>query len=244
MVIKKSRKKPNALILTGFGINCDLETEFAFNLAGAEAKRVHLNDLISSKKSLEEFVILAFPGGFSFGDDISSGKVLANKIKYNLLEKIKEFIQKGGLIIGICNGFQVLVKMGLLPGFKGKYFEQTFTLTYNDSGKFEDRWVNLKVNKQSPCIFTRNIEFLYLPVRHGEGKFYTDKTYYLDELKKENQIVIQYCSKEGNLNVSYPLNPNGSIDGIAGICDKSGRIFGLMPHPEAYLHYTNHPAWT
>jgi phosphoribosylformylglycinamidine synthase len=238
------QRKPHTLILTGFGINCDYETLFAFSLAGAKTERVHINDLISSKRSLDEFVILAFPGGFSFGDDISSGKVLANKIKYNLLEKIEDFVKKGGLLIGICNGFQVLVKMGLLPRLEGCSWEQTFTLTFNDSGRFEDRWVNLKVNPMSPCIFTKNIEFLYLPVRHGEGKFYTDKTKYLDELTKDEQVVVQYCNSDGNLDIGYPLNPNGSIENIAGICDKSGRIFGLMPHPEAYLHYTNHPAWT
>ncbi|MDY6863513.1 MAG: phosphoribosylformylglycinamidine synthase I [Thermodesulfobacteriota bacterium] len=237
-------KRPHAVILTGFGINCDMETEFAFRLAGALTEKVHINDLISSKKNLEEFVILAFPGGFSFGDDISSGKVLANKIKYNLSAKIEDFIKKGGLIIGICNGFQALVKMGLLPGFKGKYWEQTFTLTFNDSGRFEDRWVHLKVNHLAPCIFTKNIEFIDLPVRHGEGKFYTDMTGHMEELKKGEQIVMQYCNKNGNPSTGYPLNPNGSIEDIAGICDKSGRIFGLMPHPEAYLHPTNHPLWT
>jgi len=235
--------KPKALILTGYGINCDIETAHAFKLAGADAERVHLNDLKNGTRRLSDYHILAFPGGFSFGDDIASGKVLANMIKYNLGEQIREFIDAGKLIIGICNGFQAMVKMGLLPAFNGDYSAQEVTLTFNDSGRFEDRWVFLNANKRSNCVFTKGIETIYLPVRHGEGKFVAKNPQVLARLKKENQIVFQYTDNEGKPD-GYPYNPNGSVDNIAAICDETGRVFGMMPHPEAFQHRTNHPRWT
>lgn len=234
---------PKVLVLTGYGINCDMELQHAFSIAGADAERVHLTDLLNRSRKLSEFHILALPGGFSFGDDIASGKVLANMLKYNLGEEIREFINAGKLIIGICNGFQVMVKMGLLPGFSGDYSTQEVTLTFNDSGRFEDRWVNLKAGKSSKCVFTKGIESIYLPVRHGEGKFIAKNKEVLARLKTGNHIVFQYVDGEGNL-AGYPFNPNGSVDNIAGICDETGRVFGMMPHPEAFLHRTNHPRWT
>ena len=233
--------KPKALILTGYGINCDYETQHAFNLVGADAKRVHINDIIDKMENLEDYQILAFPGGFSFGDDISSGKVLANKMKFNIFD-LQKFIDDSKVIIGICNGFQSMVKLGILPAFERNYKKQTTTLTFNDSGRFEDRWVCLKVNPKSRCIFTKNIETLYLPVRHGEGKFVA-KEIFLQKLNKNNQIALWYVDEKGNLS-DYPWNPNGSLENIAGICDETGRIFGLMPHPEAYLYKTNNPRWT
>lgn len=234
-------KIPKICVLTGFGINCDNETAHAFNLAGGESEKVHINDLINGKKSLLEFHILAFPGGFSYGDDIASGKVFASKFKTHLWGDLKKFIDFGKLIIGICNGFQILVKMGLLPDSNGV---QTVTLSHNDSGKFEDRWVNLSINKKSVCVFTKGLDKLYLPVRHGEGKFITLDLTVLKNLEKNNQIVLSYSDIKGNLAKNYPENPNGSVNCIAGICDASGRIFGLMPHPEAFIHPTNHPRWT
>ncbi len=234
---------PKALILTGYGINCDMETQHAFKLAGAEAERVHLTDLINGTWDISNFHILALPGGFSFGDDIASGKVLANMIKYNLGVQVQEFINASKLIIGICNGFQAMVKMGLLPAFDGDYSTQDVTLTFNDSGRFEDRWVHLKSNKSSKCVFTKGIRNLSLPVRHGEGKFVAKNPQTLARLKKNNQVVFQYVDSEGNL-AGYPNNPNGSVDNIAAICDETGRVFGMMPHPEAFQHRTNHPAWT
>ncbi len=234
---------PKALILTGYGINCDMETQHAFKLAGAEAERVHLTDLINGARKLSEFQILAFPGGFSFGDDIASGKVLANMIKYNLGGQVREFMNEGKLIIGICNGFQAMVKMGLLPAFSGDYSTQDVTLTFNDSGRFEDRWVHVATNKNSKCVFTKGIDSMYLPVRHGEGKFVAKTPEILKRLKTGNHVVFRYVDKEGNL-AGYPHNPNGSVDNIAGICDETGRVFGMMPHPEAFQHRTNHPAWT
>ena len=148
------------------------------------------------------------------------------------------------MIIGICNGFQLLVKLGLLPGFGGNYDQRLTSLTYNDSGRFEDRWVKLKINTNSPCVFTKGLETLYLPVRHGEGKFVTKDEEVLERLKQNQQIVCQYVDpKTGTPTQVYPYNPNGSLEAIAGICDETGRIFGLMPHPEAYNHFTNHPRW-
>jgi phosphoribosylformylglycinamidine synthase I len=238
-------KKPRVLVLTGYGINCDYETEFAFNMdsVGGDAKRVHVNDLIDGRDSLDEYHILAFPGGFSFGDDIAAGKVLALKFEYGLGAQLEKFIEDGKLIIGICNGFQAMVKMRILARVNGGK-EQDVTLTFNDSGRFEDRWVYLKVNPSSPCVFTRGIENLYLPVRHGEGKFVPGNERTRRGLHDNQQIVVQYCDAKGEVEGGYPLNPNGSIDGIAGICDPSGRIFGLMPHPEGYLFRTQHPRWT
>ena len=226
--------KPKVLILYGYGINCDNETQQGFAISGAEAKKVHVNELISEKEKLRDYQILAIPGGFSFGDDIGAGKVLATKIKYNLTGEFSEFIKDGKLIIGICNGFQVLVKLGILPGA---------TLTFNDSGRFEDRWVYLKINQKSPCIWTRGIETIYLPVRHGEGKFILRNEEIREKLIKQKQVVAQYVDEKGNL-AGYPWNPNGSDLNIAGICDETGKIFGLMPHPEAFLFSQNHPRWT
>ncbi|GAB4347113.1 MAG: phosphoribosylformylglycinamidine synthase subunit PurQ [Candidatus Abyssubacteria bacterium] len=233
------------MILTGYGINCDYETEYAFNMkgVGGRAERVHVNDLTLNGRSLDEFAILAVPGGFSYGDDIAAGKVLANKLRHHLREQLARFISDGKLVIGICNGFQALVKMGLLPALGGKYGEQQVTVSYNDSNKFEDRWVYLAVNPDSRCVFTKGIDRMYLPVRHGEGKFVARDAETLRQLHERGQVVVQYVDREGRLS-GYPHNPNGSQDNIAGICDPTGRIFGLMPHPEAYLFPTNHPRWT
>jgi len=238
-------KKPKVLVLTGYGINCDYETEFAFNMdsVGGDARRVHINDLIDGRDSLDNYHILAFPGGFSFGDDIAAGKVLALKFEYNLGRRLEKFIKDGKLVIGICNGFQAMAKMKILPRLD-RTNNQDVTLTFNDSGRFEDRWVYLKVNPRSPCIFTRGIERLYLPVRHGEGKFIPASEQIRRSLRANEQVVVKYSAPDGQTNPPYPLNPNGSIDSIAGICDPSGRIFGLMPHPEGYLFRTQHPRWT
>lgn len=231
------------LILLAAGINCDLETEEAFKQAGALAKRVHVNDLLAAKEGLQDYHILVLPGGFSFGDDISSGQVLAKKLKYKFMGPIQEFIARGKLVLGICNGFQVMVKLGLLPGFEGNYQEQKATLTFNDSGKFEDRWVYLKINPKAPCVFTKGIEGLYLPIRHGEGKFVSQDEEVLEKLVEGNQVVAQYVDSKANFG-GYPVNPNGSQRHIAGICDPTGRIFGLMPHPEVFVRKTQHPRWT
>jgi phosphoribosylformylglycinamidine synthase I len=235
--------KPNALVLTGFGLNCDHETAYAFELAGAVAQRVHINALIAGDVTLEKFQILAFGGGFSWGDDHGAGVIQALRLKTNLGDQLLAFVAAQKLVIGICNGFQTLVNLGLLPGIDGDYTRRSVALTNNDCGNFRDQWVRLKVDADSPCVFTRGIQAIDLPVRHGEGKFYADQGM-LKTLVGNHQITMQYALPDGRPAAgAFPHNPNGSLIDIAGICDPTGRIFGLMPHPEAYNHVTNHPDW-
>ena len=229
-------------MLRAAGSNCDFETKYAFDLVGAQSDLVHINRLLDGDVSLSDYQILAIPGGFSYGDDISAGKILANQMKYKLGEQMVEFHQKDKLIIGICNGFQVLVKSGLLPQVELDA-EQDVTLTFNDSGKFEDRWVHLK-KRDSVCIFTQGgKDRVYFPVAHAEGKFVARNNTVLQQLKDNKQIVFQYDSPDGGEPV-YPYNPNGSSEHIAGICDTTGRVLGMMPHPERFIDPINHPQWT
>ncbi len=232
--------KCNALVLTGYGINCEEESKYAIEKSGGSADIMHVNRVMENPGVLEDYNLLFFPGGFSFGDDLGSGKVMANMIKTRLKDKLIEFKEGEKLILGVCNGFQVLVKMGLLPI---PDFEQRVTIIENDSGHFEDRWVFLKVNKRSPCIFTSGMEYTLLPVRHGEGKFVTKDDETLNRIVDDDLMVMQYVDKRGEL-AGYPANPNGSILNIAGICDRTGYIFGLMPHPEAFNSVENCPYWT
>lgn len=228
--------KVKALVLTGFGLNCDIETAHAFETAGANAHRVHINSLISGKVDLDDFHILAFGGGFSWGDDHGAGVIQALKLKNHIGDKILSFVNQGKLVIGICNGFQTLVNLGLLPGIDKDYQTRSVALTWNDCGNFRDQWVNLSINPDSPCVFTKGLiseKFIELPIRHAQGKFVAEKSV-VERLIANNQVVLRYADE----------NPNGSVYEIAGICDSSGHIFGLMPHPEAYNHYTNHPDWT
>jgi phosphoribosylformylglycinamidine synthase len=232
--------KPKVCILRTAGTNCDKETEFAFQKAGAATRLVHINRFVESEDKLENYQILAIPGGFSYGDDIAAGKILANELRTKLSDDIQGFIRQGKLIIGICNGFQILVKAGLLPGGPG--LKQEASLIINDSGKFEDRWVYLK--GQGKCVWMKNLpQIIYLPVAHGEGKFITQDKKVLSGLKNNRQIVLQYCTEKGNLS-GYPDNPNGSLEHIAGICDNTGRILGLMPHPERHISAQQNPRWT
>ena len=237
-----------ALVLTGYGLNCDYETDYALKLSGAQSHRVHVNELIMGEKAgsrvkLDDYHILVVGGGFSWADDHGAGVVLASKMKFNMGEQIERFIEHGKLIIGICNGFQALVNLGLLPAFERNYRERRVAITYNDSGNFINAWVNLKINPDSPCIFTRGMSQIELPVRHGEGKFYAPEED-IHHIIENNQLVMQYADENGDdANGQWPMNPNGSLKDIAGICDPTGRIFGLMPHPEAFNHFTNHPDW-
>ncbi|MBA7565129.1 Phosphoribosylformylglycinamidine synthase subunit PurQ [subsurface metagenome] len=229
--------KVRTLILRAPGTNCDVETAFAFQQAGAVVSSVHINRLIRREQRLSDYQILVIPGGFTYGDDIAAGKVLANELRLKLGEDVQRFIEGGGLALGICNGLQVLVKAGFLPELSDNG-SQRLTLAANDSGKFECRWVYLSVNKESPCVFTRGIDSMYLPVAHAEGKVVTD----LKSLPGLN-IALYYTDEHGNTDAGYPCNPNGSVGNIAGICDASGRIFGLMPHPERHIRGTQHPQW-
>jgi len=234
----------NVLVLTGYGLNCDHETAHAFNLAGAVSTRVHINALIAGDVTLDGFHILVFGGGFSWGDDHGAGVVQAVRMKTHLGESIERFIGNGKLVIGICNGFQTLVNMGLLPGFDNDYRSRKVALIHNDCGNFRDDWVRLKTNGQSPCVFTQGMDTLDYPVRHGEGKFYAEPEV-LKRLSDQNQIALRYALSDGTpAGGKFPENPNGSVDDIAGICDQTGRVFGLMPHPEAYSHPVNHPSFT
>ena len=234
----------NALVLTGYGLNCDMETAHALELAGANAQRVHINSVIDGSVSLDDFQIMVFVGGFSWGDDHGAGVIQAVRMKNNAGDKITRFIEKGNLVLGICNGFQTLVNFGLLPGLDGDYTKRLTALTANDCGNFRDDWVHLAVNSESPCVFTTGLNHIELPVRHGEGKFITDADT-LSRLQKNNQVVCRYALADGTPALGrFPDNPNGSMDDIAGICDPTGRVFGLMPHPEAFNHLTNHPHWT
>jgi phosphoribosylformylglycinamidine synthase subunit PurQ / glutaminase len=230
--------KVKALVIRAPGTNCDGEAVFAFELAGAVAERVHVNQLVRKEVKLSDYHVLVVPGGFSYGDDIASGKVFANEISLKLGEQINRFVDDGRLIIGICNGFQILMKAGLLPRLK-KDEPQRVTLTNNDSGKFECRWVHLNVNPDSPCIFTKGMESMYIPAAHGEGRVTGD----MAAISTKNEVVY-YVDDNGNSNPGYPWNPNGSERDIAGICDDSGRIFALMPHPERHVLGTQHPQWT
>ena len=233
--------KPKVLVLKAAGINCDAETAFAFESAGAEIEFVHINQLVSGEKRLLGYQVFVLSGGFTYGDDIAAGKILANELKSKLFDAIKDFVAAGKLIIGICNGFQVLVRAGILPGHID--FEQEATLTNNDSGVFQDRWVYLK-NAASPCIWTKRLpEVIYLPIAHGEGKFIPKNEDVLERLRRQGQIVFTYCDSRGQSG-DYPVNPNGSIDSIAGICDTTGRVLGLMPHPERHIISLQHPRWT
>lgn len=234
--------KPKVIILRTAGTNCDMETDAAFQLAGAETALIHIQNLISGKVNLNDYQILAIPGGFSYGDDISAGILLAVEMKHKLTDALNRYVADGKLIIGICNGFQVLVRTGLLPGINrsgngNPEMTQRTTLAMNTSAKFECRWVDLEA-EESPCVFTKGIkERIYLPVAHAEGRF-TAPSDVLEELESNKQIVFRYAKSE------YPHNPNGSDVDIAGICDPTGRIFGLMPHPERFLMKWNHPRWT
>ena len=233
---------PRILVLRSAGSNCDQETKFAFDYVGGQADLIHINRLLAGEIKLDDYQILAIPGGFTYGDDISAGKILANEMKYKLAESLQKFHGDGKLIIGICNGFQVLVKAGLLPTVDFE-LEQKVTLTNNNSAKFEDRWVYLKVNGET-SIFTKDMpEKVYFPVAHAEGKFIPKDPSVLEALKQNKQIVFQYVDKNGH-SPEYPDNPNGSVDDIAGICDPSGRVLGLMPHPERHIDPTNNPRWT
>jgi phosphoribosylformylglycinamidine synthase len=230
-----------AIVLRAAGINCDMETQYALELAGAQAERIHINKIIENSEMLKEFHILVIPGGFSYGDDVAAGKILANQIIHHLSDRLNAFIKSGKLVLGICNGFQVLVKVGVLGKVQPAGTQQ-ITITNNDSGKYEDRWVHLEPSSKK-CIFIDPGRRIYLPVAHGEGKVVFENEGVLEKLKKDDRIAFRYVDENGSAG-PFPINPNGSTDSIAGLCDSTGRVLGLMPHPERFIKFTQHPYWT
>ena len=231
-----------AIVLRAAGINCDMETQHALEVAGAQAQCIHINRLIDDKTLLEQFQIIVFPGGFSYGDDVAAGKILGNQVIHHLSDAIQKFIDDGKLVLGICNGFQVLVKTGILPGFNSISSQEDVTITYNDSGKFEDRWVYLAPQTRN-CVFIDPDRQIYLPVAHGEGKVVTKDEPVLDKLKSDGHIAFRYVDKDGDQG-GYPINPNNSVESIAALTDSTGRVLGLMPHPERFVRPTQHPHWS
>ena len=236
--------KPKALIMLTDGTNCETELAYSFKKAGADADIVHLKSIIEQedpilekKIFMDDYQIFAIPGGFSYGDYLGAGKVLAYELKRDLGEKLEKFISDGKLVIGICNGFQALVKSGFLPDSSNKS-EQTVSLTYNQVNRFRDDWVKLVAN-ENKCIWTKGIKEIYLPIAHGEGRFQADEET-LKEIALNKQIVFMYADEKGPT-MNFPNNPNGSVLSIAGICDQTGRVFGLMPHPERYHSKENNP---
>ncbi len=235
-------KKPRALVLRAPGTNCDQETAYAFRLAGGEADFLHINQLIEQPQATRQYQILCVPGGFSFGDDIGAGRILASKFTSRLKDCIAEFRGAEKLVLGICNGFQVLIKTGFLVPADPQGLP--VTLTWNHHGRYDCRWVTLR-SAGSNCVFLGDTEQLYLPIAHAEGRFVLRDSQTLERLTQARQLALKYVNPDGsNGEVPYPFNPNGSDENIAGICDETGRVFGLMPHPERYVDPTQHPRWT
>jgi phosphoribosylformylglycinamidine synthase len=248
-------KQSRAIVITGNGTNCEMEAAHACRLGGFDETVIaHIAEILSGQIRLDDFHFLNLTGGFLDGDDLGSAKAQANRLKNaavagsgeKLVEQFTRFIADGKLILGVCNGFQLMVKMGMLPGFDGEYLRQAVTLTHNDCGRFQDRWTYLRVDSASPSVFTKGIDTgIYLPVRHGEGKFLCDSDATLARIEAEHLAVLQYSDAAyAEETMEFPANPNGSINGIAALCDPTGRLMGLMPHPEAFVHYTQHPRWT
>ena len=235
---------PKVAVLSGFGINCESETMAVFEMAGAKADKIHVNRLVNRELNLNDYHIMAVPGGFSFGDHLGSGRLMGNRLRFGLREQVRNFVKSGKPVIGICNGFQVLVKMGLLPGDDDVSLTQTASLALNDSGHYENRWATLEFDPQSNCIWTKGMTRIRVPVRHGEGKFVTADKTLLDVWSEAGQLVVKYVDPSSDYPSSsddilpYPISPNQSWRNIAGVCDPSGLVFGLMPHPEA-----NHSTW-
>jgi len=232
------------LVITGLGLNCETETEAAFRMAGARPERVHLLDLLdgTAKRRLSDYRLAAFIGGFAFGDHLGAGTVFANKIRWRLYDDLLRFVEKGGLALGICNGFQTMTRLGLVPGLDGDYRTPRATLAPNERPGYRDAWVTLAFDPASPCVWTRGLATMDLPARHGEGRFLCDEET-RERLDSGRQIACRYVGPNGRPTQEWPFNPNGSPGAVAGVCDPSGRLFGLMPHPDAFLYPFQHPRW-
>ena len=235
-------RKPRCIVLAGFGLNAEAELAYAFSLAGADSDIVHFSDISSGKKKLSDYEIFAIPGGWSFGDDIAGGRVLSNKLRHSFRSQFDSFVSSGKPILGVCNGVQTLVKLGALPNISGSSSQES-TLTFNKSGRFEDRWIYLKPQK-TVCKYFEGVPFINCPVRHGEGQFVLRDKDMLDSLVKAGMVPIKYCDEKLDDSAGYPENPNGSVENIAGVCDPTGKILGLMPHPECSVIRTTFPRFT
>jgi phosphoribosylformylglycinamidine synthase subunit PurQ / glutaminase len=234
--------QPKVIVMAGYGINSEEETLYAFEQSGATGEIVHINDVIDGQKSLDDYQISAFPGGFAYGDDTGSGNAYANKMRNNLWDEVNKFVTQDKLVIGICNGCQILANLGLIPGFDEKYGERQIAMMHNASARFECRWVDLKVESEK-CIWTRNMDIIRTPVAHGEGRFFMEKDV-LAQMKEDDQIAFRYVKGDGSpAEGEFPFNPNGAIDDVAAMCDPTGRIMGIMPHPERNLFFHNQNDW-
>lgn len=235
---------PCVLVLTGYGINCDDETRFAFEKAGGRAHIVHINDIIARPSRLKECQIFTFPGGFSYGDDTGSGKALANRIRNNLMDEFREFLARDTLMLGICNGFQVMANLGIVPALDGALGDAEVALERNSTARYQCRWIDCGVQKGAPAVFTRGIDRLHMPVAHGEGNFYTSRET-LGRIEEKHLVALRYVRPDGSpANGEFPCNPNGSLNDIAAVCDGTGRVMGMMPHPERSLYFTQRDDWT
>jgi phosphoribosylformylglycinamidine synthase len=236
--------KPRTLILRAAGTNCDAETAYAFEQAGSEPRLVHVLRLIEGTEKLDDYQLLAIPGGFSYGDDISAGRILASQLAHHLAEHLRRFVEAGKPVIGICNGFQVLIKTDLLPGALPGFTGRACTLTQNRRGEFVDRWVRLASAGQH-CVWTRGLEPFDVPVAHAEGRFVTAHPSVLNLLHDRQQVALTYARPDDSpAGGEFPYNPNGSEGDVAGICDSTGLVLGLMPHPERHVTKFQHPAWS
>lgn len=227
-------KAVKALLIRTAGTNCDAETSYALSLSGAKVKILHMRELLKNPKKILHYPICVIPGGFSYGDDISAGKIFANELKFRLGDVLQEFVNRRRLLIGICNGFQVLVKTGFLPGLdESAALEQKVSLARNSSGKFQCEWVKIKKEKSKAHWLEELPENFELPIAHGEGRFVVKTQKILEELEKNHQVVFRYIT-----------NPNGSVHSIAGICNPAGNVIGMMPHPERFISHFQQPSWT
>jgi phosphoribosylformylglycinamidine synthase I len=235
-----NKPKPKALIFSGYGLNSEEETAHGFEMAGAIADIVHINDIVDGKYKLKNYQILSFPGGFAYGDDTGAGNAYANKVKNHLWEEVTKFIERDTLVIGICNGCQIVNNLGLVPAFEKHYGERQVALQHNDSAQFVTRWTDMKISAKTPWLM--NLKTISLPIAHGEGKFFTsDKN--VKKLSENGQIALQYIQGDMSTYLDLPANPNGSVEDIAGIIDETGKILGLMPHPERGMFFSQMPNW-
>ncbi|HWA98303.1 MAG TPA: phosphoribosylformylglycinamidine synthase I [Pirellulales bacterium] len=235
---------PRVLVLRAPGTNCDVESAFAFEQAGAAVESLHVNRVLENPRVFEQFQILCLPGGFSYGDDLAAGRILGAQLRLHLGDRLREFHAAGKLVLGICNGFQVLMQSGLLFNGAAQGEHPPATLTNNHSGHFEARWICLQ-RASDRCVFLNGIEKMYLPIAHGEGRFVSRSAEMLQNLDRGGQLCLKYAAADGTSHaLAFPENPNGSQADVAGMCDPTGRIFGLMPHPERHIDHTQHPRWT